>query len=262
MKKVLNGAKPFMMVTDPPYGVEYDPKWRTVAGLQEACADGLVLNDERADWSPAWNLFPGVVAYVWHAGMLSPTVGDSLVECDFVLRNLIIWAKDRMVMSRGNYHHQHEPCWYAVKKGINAQFVEDRTQKTLFRNIPDIVRPDELVFVAKDKAKKVYLIRGDKSCLWEIPKPLKSETGHSTQKPVECMARPIRNHECSEIYDPFLGSGSTIIACEKLKRKLFGCELEPAYVDICLERWQNYTGLEATLEKTGQTFSELKNGRT
>jgi DNA modification methylase len=243
VQTLLNGDKPHLMVTDPPYGVEYDASWREEAGIGEG-AHGKVLNDDRADWQPAWDLFPGAVAYIWHADKFSPTVADSLIASDFVLRNLIIWAKDRLVISRGNYHHQHEPCWYAVRKGQNAKFTEDRTQTTLFKNIQDVTRPDELVFIAKDQAKRVYAIRGDKSTLWEIPKPTKSETGHSTQKPVECMARPIRNHDSEFIYEPFSGSGTTIIACEQLGRKCRAIELNPGYVAVAIQRWADATGKE------------------
>jgi DNA modification methylase len=243
VQTLLNGDKPHLMVTDPPYGVEYDASWREEAGIGEG-AQGKVLNDDRADWQPAWDLFPGAVAYIWHAGSFSPTVADSLIASDFVLRNLIIWAKDRLVISRGNYHHQHEPCWYAVRKGQNAKFTEDRTQTTLFKNIQDVTRQGELVFLAKDHAKRVYAIRGDKSTLWEIPKPTKSETGHSTQKPVECMARPIRNHDSEFVYEPFSGSGTTIIACEQLGRKCRAIEISPAYVAVAIQRWADATGKE------------------
>lgn len=258
---LLRGEKPRIMVTDPPYGVEYDPKWRDrqLASAGSDSATGEVYNDNRADWSEAWNLFlkhGGVVCYVWHAASHSPTVADSLYSAGFELRNLIIWAKDRLVISRGNYHHQHEPCWYGVKKGENALFTEDRTQTTLFRNIDDIARPGETIFIAKDQARKVYAIRGDRSTLWEIPKPRKSDTGHSTQKPVECMARPIRNHDRAIIYEPFSGSGTTIIACEQSGRKCRAIELAPEYVDVAVKRWQDYTGKEAILEGTGETFAQ------
>ena len=104
---------------------------------------------------------------------------------------------------------------------------------------------DELVFLAKDQAKKVYAIREDKSILWQIPKPTKSETGHSTQKPVECMARPIRNHETEDVYEPFCGSGTTLIACETLAKRCFALELNPAYCDVIIRRWEGLTGLKA-----------------
>lgn len=251
VERLFGSTKPFLMVTDPPYGVNYDASWRIDVvndGKSGDMAIGKVENDDIADWTPTWELFlknGGVVCYIWHAGIHSPTVADSLYASGFELRNLIVWAKDRIAISRGNYHHQHEPCWYGVKKGENARFTEDRTQSTLWKNIQDVVRPGELVFVAKDQARKIYAIRGDRSTLWQIPKPLKSETGHSTQKPLECMARPIRNHDSEEVYDPFLGSGTTMVACQNLNRKCRGLEISPGYCAVILQRMTDaFPGIE------------------
>jgi DNA modification methylase len=99
-----------LMVTDPPYGVEYDPSWRNQAGAAKTKRTGKVLNDDRADWREAWALFPGDVAYVWHGALHATTVAESLVAAGFAIRSQIIWAKDRLVLSRGDYHWQHEPC--------------------------------------------------------------------------------------------------------------------------------------------------------
>jgi len=129
---VLGGVKPHLMVTDPPYGVDYDPAWRTDAGLkQNKQRLGKVANDDRADWRGAWALFPGSVAYVWHAGRYASTVQDSLAAAGFEVRSQIIWAKDRFALSRGHYHWQHEPCWYAVRQGP-ANWSGDRKQSTLW----------------------------------------------------------------------------------------------------------------------------------
>jgi DNA modification methylase len=214
VERVLD-VEPFLMVTDPPYGVEYDASWRNEADRANgkpygASAVGKVMNDDRADWSAAWELFTGDVAYVWHAGNMAHIVAESLIANGLNIRSQIIWAKNQLVIGRGNYHPQHEPCWYAVRKGKAARFTDDRTQTTL----------------------------------WEIDKPQKSETGHSTQKPVECMARPIRNHDCEVVYDPFLGSGTTMIACEQLGRKCRGIEISPAYVAVILQRYFDATGKE------------------
>lgn len=214
--RVLGGALPLLMVTDPPYGVEYDADWRNHAMRADGTAIagravGVVTNDDRSDWREAWTLFPGDVAYVWHAGVYSPGVADSLAACDFERRALIVWAKSQLVIGRGDYHHQHEPCWYAVRKGKPGLRTDDRKQTTL----------------------------------WQIDKPRKSETGHSTQKPVECMARPIRNHTAREVYDPFLGSGTTLIAAEQLGRTCYGLELSPAYCDVIVQRWETATGGKA-----------------
>lgn len=131
--KALNGVSPHLMVTDPPYGVEYDPAWREKAGVAASgTAKGKVLNDDKADWREAWALFPGDVAYVWHAGLYAGVVGDSLAACDLMLRSQIIWDKGQLVLSRGDYHWEHEPCWYAVKKGAKGHWAGDRKQTTVW----------------------------------------------------------------------------------------------------------------------------------
>lgn len=222
--RVLAGERPNLMVTDPPYGVEYDAAWRTKiidpkSGTKKSVrATGKVLNDDKADWRAAWELFPGSVAYVWHAAIYSSLVDASLVAAEFELRAQIIWAKSQMVIGRGNYHWKHEPCWYAVRKGKAANWQGGRDQTTL----------------------------------WEIEKPRRSETGHSTQKPIDCMRRPILNNSVAGdiVYDPFLGSGTTLMAAQMEGRRCYGLELNPAYCDVIVARWEAFTGLKATLERT------------
>ena len=209
--RLLDGGKPNLMVTDPPYGVEYDPAWRKKAlKKNHDLAVGKVLNDDRADWREAWMLFLGQMVYVWHSGLHAAAVTESLTACNFTIRAQIIWSKQTLIISRGHYHWQHEPCWYAVRKGAGALWRGDRKQSTV----------------------------------WSIDKPQKSETGHSTQKPVECMERPIRNHE-GDVYDPFVGSGTTLIAAERQNRACYAMEIEPRYVDIAVARWEAYTGGKA-----------------
>lgn len=227
---LLGDAKPHLMVTDPPYGVEYDAKWRTKV-LDEkgkratVRATGKVMNDDQADWHEAWELFPGDVAYVWHADRFSPVVGRSLETCGFALRNLIIWNKSSLAIGRGDYHHKHEPAWYAVRKTGTGHWNGSRKETTV----------------------------------WDIDKPQKSETGHSTQKPVECMRRPILNNSKlgDAVYDPFLGSGTTVIAAETEGRSCYGMELSPAYVDVIVRRWESFTGKKAVLEGTNKSFDKI-----
>lgn len=102
--KVLNGVEPHLMVTDPPYGVEYDPSWRNLAGAAKTKRTGKVLNDDRADWREAWALFPGDVAYIWHGALHAATVAESLAAAGFAIRSQIIWAKDRLVLKIGRAH--------------------------------------------------------------------------------------------------------------------------------------------------------------
>lgn len=101
---------PVIMVTDPPYGVEYTAKWRHDVGLNNSKAIAEIQGDERADWREAWALFPGDVAYVWYADLKANIVANSLMAVDFDLRSQIIWAKSRFAISHGHYHHQHESC--------------------------------------------------------------------------------------------------------------------------------------------------------
>ena len=229
VQTLLGGGMPHLMVTDPPYGVEYDADWRNNALRADGTpiagrAVGKVLNDDRADWREAWALFPGEVAYVWHADAFSHVVADSLVACDFRLYALIVWGKQQFAIGRGHYHHKHEPCWYAVKKGGTGHWQGDRKQTTL----------------------------------WSIDKPHKSETGHSTQKPVECMRIPIENNSKAgdEIYEPFSGSGTTIIAAEQTGRRCYAMELSPTYVDVAVRRWQQFTGQQAIHAETGVSFDQ------
>ncbi len=95
-------------------------------------AVGRVNNDARSDWREAWALFPGDAAYVWHAGRFASSVQSSLEAATFEIRSQIIWAKQQFAISRGHYHWQHEPCWYAVRKGKPGSWAGDRKQTTLW----------------------------------------------------------------------------------------------------------------------------------
>jgi DNA modification methylase len=224
VKALLGGVIPTLMVTDPPYGVQYDPEWRHRAGVNKSSRTGQVRNDERADWSAAWALFPGTIAYVWHGALHATTVAESLTRQGFTIRAQIIWAKERLVIGRGDYHWQHEPCWYAVR--TKGNWTGDRKQTTL----------------------------------WTIPSGGQDlETTHSTQKPVECMRRPMLNNSSpgQAIYEPFLGSGTTLIAAQTSGRSCFAVELDPLYVDVAIRRWQAFTGDSATLLADGRTFEAV-----
>jgi DNA modification methylase len=224
VERVLDGVRPHLCACDPPYGVNYDPAWRRKLGGAKELATGRVLNDHRADWREAWALFPGEVLYAWCASLHSHEVAESLIASGFELRSQIIWDKTRLVIGRGDYHWQHEPCWYAVRKGGSGHWSGDRKQTTV----------------------------------WPIPHR-KSESGHGTQKPVECMKRPIENNSSpgQAVYEPFSGSGTTIIAAEMTGRCCHAVELDPAYVDVAVARWQAFTGEAARLEADGRSFAEV-----
>lgn len=239
--QLLGAAKPRLMVTDPPYGVQYAPAWRREAGVNNSDRMGAVKNDDRADWSAAWKLFPGSVAYVWHAGVFASVVEASLKSADFGLRSQIIWRKPRLVLSRGHYHWQHEPCWYAVRTGKAAGWIGKRKQATVWPIEVPLHRCQNCGALSAEET-----IDALPSTVWDVdPKDGTGLTVHGTQKPVECMARPMRNHAAPSIYDPFVGSGTSIIAAEILKRAVFAIDVDPTYVQLTIDRWEAFTGQKA-----------------
>jgi DNA modification methylase len=233
---LLGSTKPAVMVTDPPYGVDYDPIWREQAGLGRQRQTGTVANDQQVDWSAAYGLFPGDVAYVWHAGVHAAEVAANLESAGFCIRAQIIWGKQHFALSRGDYHWQHEPLWYAVRKGKSSNWCGDRTQSTLWQvaNLNPFGGSDE------------------------------EPTGHGTQKPVELMRRPILNNSVRGdiIYDPFLGSGTTLVAAHSTERICFGLDIDPRYIDVAVQRWQKLTGQVAVLAADGRTFDQIAAERT
>jgi DNA modification methylase len=218
------------------YGVRYNPNWREDAGLGRQRQTGTVPNDDRVDWLAAYQLFPGDVAYVWHAGVHACEVAAGLEAAGFEIRSQIIWVKQHFALSRGDYHWQHEPCWYAVRSGKSSNWSGDRTQSTIW------------------EVANMNPIGGSND---EVA------TGHSTQKPIELMRRPILNHTVrgDMVYDPFLGSGTTLIAAAATDRVCYGLDIEPRYIDLVVRRWQKFTGEAAILASASRTFDEITSER-
>jgi DNA modification methylase len=227
VERLLGDLRPNLMVTDPPYGVDYDPSWRRRAGVNLSDRMGTVRNDDRADWREAWALFPGDAVYIWHAGVHARTVAESLEVCGFQVRAQIVWTKPRFVLGRGDYHWGHEPCWYGVRKGGRSGWQGARDQSTVWA-IGNAETEDDA-------------------------------TVHGTQKPVECMRRPLLNNSAAGdvVYEPFAGSGTSFIAAETSGRVCVGLEIEPGYCDIIVSRWQRFTGQLASLDGDGRGFDDI-----
>ena len=250
VSRLLGDQKPFLMVVDPPYGIELDSEWRDRAHLNKrgpaepsylkqrtkGHQQTTISGDTRADWSEAFALVPSLeVAYVWHASKFTREVLDGLLRIGFVHHQQIIWDKGRAVLTRTHYWFQHEPCWYVRKK-----------------NAPWYGKP------------------GENSTIWNAPSPKfimggsgEDKFDHPTQKPVELMRKPILNHTKPGelVYDPFLGSGTTLAAAEVTGRVCCGLEIDPKYVDVVIERWQALSGEKATLEGDGRTFDAIAQDR-
>ncbi len=244
--KLLGNRKPHLLVTDPPYGIQLDSEWRDRAGLNgcgpaessymknrtEGHTETTISGDTRADWSEAFELVPSIeCGYIWHVSKFTREVLDGLLRIGFLHHQQIIWDKGRTVLTRTHYWFQHEPCWYVRKK--NAPWF--------------------------GKA-------GENSTIWNSPSPKfimggsgEEKFDHPTQKLVELFRRPILNHlkRGELVYEPFLGSGTTLAAAELTDRVCYGIELDPKYVDVVVQRWQTLSGKEAILDGDGRTFAEV-----
>ena len=220
--RVLDGRAPALMVTDPPYGVDYNPAWRHRAYPHQRTAVGRVANDTQADWTPAYRLFPGSVIYSWHASRMTVVVASALESAGFGVRSQIIWVKQHFALSRAHYHHRHEVCWYSVRTGTTPPWHGGRTQTTVWE-VPNL-NPHGGTRRREDV-----------------------RTPHATQKPTALYEAPIRNHTQSgeAIYDPFVGSGTAVIAAETLGRVACVMDCDPRYVQVTLSRWEQYTGQRA-----------------
>ena len=173
--------------------------------------------------------FPGDVAYVWHAALFADVVMAGLRQAEFEVRSQIVWAKPTFVLGRGAYHWQHEPAWYAVRQGRAAPWYGGRAQSTVWE-VPNL-----------------NAIGGSRT-------GANTPTGHATQKPVRVFEIPILNHTTAQdaVYDPFVGSGTTLIAGEKLGRPTYAMDVDPIYVEVARRRWDAFTGQTAVRLATGR----------
>jgi DNA modification methylase len=209
--------------TDPPYGVAYQTKLSTEEAVaRHRRTDGLEVANDQPEDIPALlgaafghaPLRAGGAFYV-----ASPSSGDvlpvfyaALAGAGMAVRQQLLWIKDVFVMGRHDYHYRHEPILYGWKEGAAHFFGGGRAQDTV----------------------------------WEIPRPRRSET-HPTMKPVELVARALANSSRSGdlVYEPFAGSGSTIIAAEQTRRRCVALEIDPRYAQVAIERWEGFTGRSA-----------------
>lgn len=217
VERLMAGRTATLLTTDPPYGVDYvslvESRENQKAGgwddiHNDALDDGALLSLLTAALGGAGAL----TAFVWHpAGARRFLFWQALEANGWRIAQEIVWVKNALVFGRADYQWRHEPCLYARKPGAQAQ--SDRTQTTV----------------------------------WEEDKTSHAE--HPTQKPVGLYERPIKNHSTRGeiVYDPFLGSGTALIAAERLDRICYGVELEPRYVDVAVRRWETATGKTATL---------------
>ena len=230
---LMDGGKAALMQTDPPYGIAYVENAKSkgqapgFADIENDDLDGEKLQAflEAQIRAALPSLNENCAFYLWHPMLTQGTffAAAAAAAADVLIHRQIIWQKPSLVFGRGDYHWQHELCFYGWRRGNRPPFYGQRNQTTL----------------------------------WAVGRETSKD--HPTAKPVDLWKAPIENHtKPGEImFEPFSGSGSQIIAAEQTGRRCYAMELSPNYVDVAVRRWQNFTGKHATLEATGQHFPEV-----
>lgn len=223
------GTHHSLLLTDPPYNVAYVGKTKDALTIENDKQDDaqFLMFLSRAFQAADAVMVDGAVFYIFHAPTEGLNFRAAVKTVGWKLAQVLVWAKDRFVMGRQDYHWRHEPILYGWKLGAAHHALEDRTQDTV----------------------------------WECPRPARSEE-HPTMKPVELFARAIRNSSDpgEVVLDPFAGSGTTLMACEQTGREARLVEIDPAYCDVIARRWMEATGREA-VTANGETFTAVAAAR-
>jgi DNA modification methylase len=257
--KLMTGAKADMVFTDPPYNVNYTGRGKKTSNT--IANDNLETLEfqrflEAAFKSYANFVKAGAGMYVFHASATQKEFENALAANGFEVHNQLIWNKPMAAMGWGHYRWKHEPFFYVGRKGQKTLFYGDRTKTTTW----DFQKTEEqlLNWARKQKAAE----KEGKTTIWTMKRDPLNEYVHPTQKPVELINQAMMNSSKAEdiVLDLFGGSGSTAIAAEKANRIAYTMEEDPAYVDVIIVRWQNFTGQPARHED-GQPFHQVKNLR-
>lgn len=234
--QLLDGVHPQLTTTDPPYGVDYvggtkDPRRPTHRSGPAVTNDNLGLEGtfrlvkEALSIAAKVSVAGASLFMTVPSGQSLPSFIRAMEAAGFTFKHSLVWVKNAFVFGRSDFHYRHELILYGWKEDAAHYFTSDRTLDT-------VVEAD----------------RGDKTI------------EHPTSKPVAVFAHGIG--ACAKpktpIYDPFLGSGTTLVAAEQLGRVCYGMEIAPKYCDVAVERWQIATGKEAVLEATGETYESIR----
>lgn len=236
-----------MLLTDPPYNV--DVTGRTADALKIA-NDSLPEADFVSFLSSALSnasarMRSGAAFYVWLASTHLPSFAAAVEAAGLEWKQTIVWNKGTFSLGRQDYQWKHEPCLYGWKPGAAHYFVADRSMSTVWDGEqPDVASMSKAEL--HDELER--LLAAPEVTVWDCPKPTRS-ADHPTMKPVTLMGRAVANstRPGETVLDPFGGSGSTLLACEQAGRRCLTLELDPAYCDVILARWERATGGEARL---------------
>ena len=211
VKMLMNGEKADLLITDPPYNIEYEGKTKEKMTIKN---DNMESNDFRKFLRDAYtaadkNMEPGSTFYIWHADSERLNFEGACADMGWQVRETLIWNKNSMTLGRQDYQWKHEPCLYGWTEGASHLWNTDRKQTTVL----------------------------------DFDRPTKSEL-HPTMKPVPLFDYQIKNSSKrgQKVLDLFGGSGTTMIACEQDGRKSYLMEIDPKYADVIIDRWELFTG--------------------
>jgi site-specific DNA-methyltransferase (adenine-specific) len=204
-----------LLLTDPPYNIDYEGGSKKRDKIANDKIDNFREFLTKCFSNASIVMKAGASYYIWYADTESYNVRGSVMDAGWTIRQNLIWNKDNSTFGRSDYHWKHEPCLYGWIDGASHNWMGDRKQTTVI----------------------------------EFKRPSKSEL-HPTMKPVGLMEYQIENNTRGKdiVLDLFGGSGSTLIACEKLDRICNTIEFDPIYCDVIIKRWENFTGKKAELE--------------
>lgn len=245
IKNLLQGQQADLLLTDPPYNVDYVGKTKDALKIENDKKSDSEFHKLLVDAFKAADscMKPGAAFYIWHADSEGFNFRGACREIGWQVRQCLIWNKNTFVLGRQDYQWKHEPCIYGWKDGAAHYFISDRTKSTVFEGIEKPIED-----MKKDELKELLekFMKEFPSTVIEEKKPSRSED-HPTMKPIALLARQIKNssRKGEIVLDIFGGSGSTLIACEQLGRRCYMAELDPAYCDVIVKRWEEFTGQKA-----------------
>ena len=273
VKKLMDGELADMVFTDPPYNVAYEGKTAAKLTIQndnmDSAAFATFLRD--AFSAMAAGTKTGGAFYVCHADSEVVNFRLGLLAGGWLIKQTIIWVKNQFILGRQDYQWQHEPILYGWRDGSAHKWYGDRKQSTVLDGLLGVTvendQEGELLCFSDGKMSAVLrvpsydIVRADPddlTTIWRVDKPQRNDE-HPTMKPVSLVSKAITNSSRSgdRVLDPFGGSGSTLIACEKTGRRARLMELDPKYCDVIVRRWQRFTGQQAVLEGEGIAFDQL-----
>ncbi len=246
IQALMDGVYADLLLTDPPYNVDYTGGTKEKLKIEnDSMSDAAFMTFLQDAFSRANDVMkPGAAYYIWHADSNGLAFRRAIAETGWQLRQCLVWVKNTFVLGRQDYQWRHEPCLYGWKEGSHY-FTDDRALSTVIEEKTDFrkLKKEQLIAILERMTGQEV----QTSVMFE-DKPLRNLI-HPTMKPVTLMAEMVRNStkRGGIVLDNFAGSGSTMIACEQLRRRCYAMEMDPRYADAIIDRWEQFTGGKAVL---------------